>query len=161
LFMSEYFRSHKAIGSKDKAFIAETAYGIIRWQGLLDYLSEQPATWEKRLEIFQKENLESYLDQEEIPLHIRLSFPKNLFDHIVKTHGKGKAIEICRASNQKAPTTIRVNPLKTTREILLEKWSHHYSVSATHLSPNGITFHKKINFFELQEFKEGLFEVQD
>jgi 16S rRNA C967 or C1407 C5-methylase (RsmB/RsmF family) len=34
-------------------------------------------------------------------------------------------------------------------------------VVPTSTSPLGITFQKKINFFELPEFKEGLFEVQD
>jgi 16S rRNA C967 or C1407 C5-methylase (RsmB/RsmF family) len=30
--------------------------------------------------------------------------------------GEGKAFEYCKALNEKAPLTIRVNPLKTTRE---------------------------------------------
>ena len=36
-----------------------------------------------------------------------------------------------------------------------------YEVSPTFSSPDGITFHKKMNFFQLPEFKEGFFEVQD
>jgi 16S rRNA (cytosine967-C5)-methyltransferase len=43
----------------------------------------------------------------------------------------------------------------------LQKWKDLYEISPCSHSPWGITFHKKINFFELSEFKEGLFEIQD
>jgi hypothetical protein len=42
----------------------------------------------------------------------------------------------------------------------LDLFISHYFRSHP-VSPHGIHFHKKINFFNLPEFKEGLFEVQD
>src|SRR5262249_14455269 len=66
------------------------------------------------------------------------------------------------ASNYPAPTVIRVNTLKTNREKLLEKFLQSgFQVIPCKESLTGIEFQKKINFFELPEFKEGLFEVQD
>lgn len=56
---------------------------------------------------------------------------------------------------------MRVNLLKTDRETLLSQWSEKYQISACSRSSTGIVFHKKINFFELPEFRQGLFEVQD
>lgn len=44
---------------------------------------------------------------------------------------------------------------------MLSLWKGKYEVSPCQLAPHGIVFHKKINFFNLPEFKEGLFEVQD
>ena len=60
-----------------------------------------------------------------------------------------------------APTTVRANSLKISRDDLLKKWEGLYEASPAKTSPEGIIFHKKINFFQLPEFKEGLFEVQD
>lgn len=161
LFLSRYFRTHKAIGAKDRALIADTIYEMIRWKGLLDYLVKEPATWQNRYEMYQQKPIASHLEDESIPPNIRVSFPEYLFGFLVENYGMDKAVELCLASNTKAPTTVRVNTLKTTRDKLLESWKEQYEVIPCSLSPNGIQFLKKINFFGLQEFKDGLFEVQD
>lgn len=161
VFMSHYFREHKSLGPKDRGVIAETAYALIRWKGLLDHLCEKPTTWDLRLDFFKKQRLEAFREDSSIPLHVRLSFPEVLFNLIQKSHGPQKAAELCLISNQTAPTTIRVNALKTTREVLLAKWKDLYQISPCTHSKEGILFHKKINFFSLPEFQQGLFEVQD
>lgn len=160
LYISEYFRSHSALGSKDRAYIADTAYALIRWQLLLDYLSKE-ATWKSRFTVFQKVNIEELQKEEGIPLNVRLSFPQSLFDHFINSHGLETARELCWISNAPAPTTVRVNTLKISRDDLLKRWETIYEVSPTQVSPDGIVFLKKINFFQLPEFKQGLFEVQD
>lgn len=160
LCINQYFRQHVALGSKDRGFIAETVYALVRWQGLLDHLTFD-ASWRKRYELFTEIDVNEYIHHEEIPPHIRVSFPKYLFDLFCKDYGQEKALELCLICNTPAPTTVRVNTLKTTRDALLEKWNSIYEVSPTPHSAHGITFHKKINFFQLPEFKEGLFEVQD
>lgn len=161
LFISHYFRVHKALGPKDRGVIADAIYAMVRWQGLLDYLCENPPSWEKRYHLYSTTHLRDYESHEEIPLHVRLSFPKVLFDLICKSHGAQKAVDLCRISNQTAPTTLRINPLKTTREAMLERWKKDHDVSACPYAEYGVIFHKKINFFGTEEFKQGLFEVQD
>lgn len=161
LCISRYFRAHKALGAKDRAFIADTAYELVRWQGLLDFLAPQPTSWEGRLETLKQQDLSQCGKNPQIPNHIKASFPQQLYDLIINTHGAEKGHELCLISNEAAPTTIRANTLKTTREQLLKRWKSHYLVSAGLQAPNAIIFHKKINFFILPEFKEGLFEVQD
>ena len=156
-----YFRTHKAIGSKDRAIICNTLYGMIRWRGLLDYLSDKPCSWEKRLDTYLKISPLDYLPKEKIPLHIRLSFPKFIFDLLKKTYGMKKAMDFCINSNQTAPTTIRVNTSKISREELLKKWEGIYKAVPCKQSLWGIQFEEKINLFALPEFKEGLFEMQD
>lgn len=160
--ISDYFRDHKALGSKDRAYIAETLYGLMRWLLLVDHLCKPPQFWEQRLEIFnQQEFLNEAKTNPKIPLHIRLSFPEELWNLIVNSHGIETAEAICTASNFPAPTTVRANPIKISRDELLDRWKDQYSVSPCKHSPFGIVFHKKINFFALPEFKQGLFEVQD
>jgi 16S rRNA (cytosine967-C5)-methyltransferase len=161
VLMSHYFRNHTSIGSKDRAWIAETVYALMRWRALLDHFCVKPPSWEKRYEVFKKYQPDELQKDEKIPPHIRVSFPKTLFQLVVESHGMEKGMELCLVSNQPAPTTVRVNMLKTTREALLERWQTQYSISPCQISSAGIVFHKKINFFELAEFKEGLFEIQD
>ncbi len=161
LHVSYYFRDNKALGSNDRAELAELVYGIIRWKALLDFLSPGPFSWETRIDTFKRINPLDYLDKDDIPLNIRVSFPKVLFDLIVDSHGIDKATDLCLISNQQAPTTVRINPLKTSRDAMLKRWNQIYDISPCSFAPNGIVFHKKIAFFGLPEFKEGLFEVQD
>lgn len=159
-FISQYFREHPSLGSKDRAFVAETVYALVRWQALLDYIAPS-SSWSDRYRTFLEADLENLQLREDIPLATRVSFPPHLFDLLVENYGISKAQEFCLVSNKPAPTTVRVNTLKISRDALLERWKDNYEVSPTKISPHGIIFHKKINFFQLPEFKEGLFEVQD
>jgi 16S rRNA (cytosine967-C5)-methyltransferase len=161
LHLHRYFRAHKALGSQDRGFIAETIYGLIRWQGLIDYLTDSNSDWKIRLEFFLQQDLKKLSNDSNIPLPHRISFPEELFQLLVQSHGLEKAIELCRLSNEQAPTTIRVNTLLTTREKLYEEWENLFDISPCQHSSDGLIFHKKINFFGLEEFKAGLFEVQD
>lgn len=161
LFLSGYFRANKAVGSKDRKYIADTVYNMVRWRGLLDHFSSKPPSWEKRHALLKEINLKEYAKDESIPPHIRVSFPKTFFQALCEALEYDEAIRLCLISNTQAPTTIRVNTLKISREELLEKWKDSYLVSPCLSSKNGIIFHKKINFFALPEFKLGLFEVQD
>lgn len=160
-FLSNYFRSNKSIGSKDRGFIAEAVYDMIRWRGLLNYACGDQETWIDKLNLYLSSEWEKIKNKEEIPIHIRLSFPRALYELIVATHGKDKAKEICLASNTRAPTYIRINRLKTSRDDMLLRWKDQYDITACKNSEDGIVFNKRINFFELPEFKNGLFEVQD
>jgi 16S rRNA C967 or C1407 C5-methylase (RsmB/RsmF family) len=160
LFLSNYFRSHKAIGSKDRKFIADTVYGIIRWKGLLDYLCQR-SSWEERYKTFCSFNVDTLLVDQRIPPHIRASFPKVLFQFLSESFGEEKALELCLISNTPAPVTLRVNTLKISRDDLIKKWKNTYRFSRCRDSSKGLFFHEKINFFSLEEFKAGLFEIQD
>jgi len=161
LFISHYFRNNKSLGSKDRGAIAELIYSMVRWQGLIDYLTEKPITWEKRFETYTSVTLKNYMEDETIPLHTRLSFPKVLFELLLNSFSVEEATRLCRVSNQAAPTTVRANVLKISRDELLSRFKEHYLVAPTRSAGNGITFLKKINLFATPEFKAGFFEVQD
>lgn len=160
LCIRNYFRDHTALGSKDRAFLAETVYSMIRWQSLINYLSPTPSL-KDRYDTFLKINFDQLSLQEDIPVEIRTSCPQLLFDLLISNYGNEMARELSLTFNTPAPTTVRANALKTDRDTLMEKWKVDYDISPTLCSKNGIVFHKKMNFFQLPEFKEGLFEVQD
>ena len=161
VFLAKFFRSHKAIGSKDRAFICETLYTMIRWKGLLDHFCDKPITWEKRLDLLKEHSIEKLRENPSLPGHIQVSFPKAFYEKLLKPYGEEKTVAFCLNSNMAAPTTIRVNPIKTSREALVDLWKDRFPIEPCLKSPLGITFKKRINFFELQEFKEGFFEIQD
>lgn len=161
LFIYHYFRANKALGPQDRGFIAETFYGLIRWQRLIDYLTSGNPDWEVRIKAFLEADIKQLSLDPSIPILDRISFPQVLFDAIVDSHGMERAIELCRICNFPAPTTIRVNTLKTSREALFSEWNDYYDMSLCKTSSTGIIFHKKISFFALEEFTKGFFEVQD
>lgn len=161
LFLSQYFRAHKALGANDRRLISESVYGMTRWKLLLDHLIDHNATWEKRYAIYRTFQPTNYQSVNSIPLHIRVSFPKELFDLLLKAYGAERASYLATLCNTAAPTTIRINPLKTTRDALLLLWKNTYDISPCKQSAYGITFKKRAPLMALPEFKAGLFEMQD
>jgi len=159
--LNRYFRQHKALGANDRRAIGEVVYSLMRWRGLLDWLSSSPHNWMKRYQLHASFNPSIYYEQTAIPPHIRASFPKNLFAMLAQSYGEAQALTYCFESNFPAPLTVRINPLKITREELLKKWQPLYPVAPTTHSPFGIFFKKRMNFHELDEFRKGFFEVQD
>jgi len=179
--LSQYFRINKSLGSKDRAYIAETVYNYVRWKGLIETLSE--SNWQSKLATLQlfmpalkHHETTSYLEfirriqhsrnekvrqSFQLPKHIQLSFPEFLYS-LLKKEYPDRVDEICFALNTQAPTTIRTNTTLISRDELIKRLEEKgIGVSKTHISPVGINLTKRINLFSLEEFKEGMFEMQD
>lgn len=161
VYIRNYFKSNKAIGSHDRKFLAETIYTMFRWLGLVDHYCDKNHNWENRFKVFKTLDFSQTSSFESLPPNISVSFPKNLFELIEENYGLSKAREFCLTSNTQAPTTIRVNVLKISRDSLYQKWKDKYKISLCSQSSVGIIFEKRENFFGMPEFKEGFFEVQD
>lgn len=160
LLLSEYFRSHKSIGAHDRRAIGETLYGMVRWKTLIDHFAQTDHGLD-RLSCYRNISLEQCKQDSTIPEPIRLGINDFLYKRFCATFGLEKAREICRTLNTPAPTTIRVNLLKTSRDDLLKKWEGKFAMTACAKSAAGIQFQKREPLFALPEFKDGLFEVQD
>jgi len=160
-FLRTYFKEHTSIGSHDRKYLSETIYTLIRWKGLFDYFCQKPFSWEKRVALIESLSPEAHLDNPSIPLHQRISFPEEYFNYLSEELGEDRAKDFCLESNYPAPTTIRVNTLKTSREFLLDRLKGLAICSPGKISPDAIHFSQRINFLALPEFKEGLFEIQD
>ncbi len=157
-FLREHFRLHKAIGSKDRKWIAEKVYELIRQKRLVDALISGKASWEKRIEI-----LETLKDRDisNLAASVQVSCPDFLFEILVKAYGVEKATEFCRISNERAPLTLRVNTLKCIREEFMDELKKTSSDFTLCEHRNALTLHANINLFAMPEFKAGKFEVQD
>lgn len=164
LFLSNYFRENKAIGSKDRAFISDALFGIVRWQGLLDaYLldSHPNQIEEKRVRLFLSKTISELQQEKELPPHEKESFPFWLFKKLESSYGLNEAINIAANSNKKAPRAVRANLLKTTRDNLFNELSQKHSVSKSNFIDTALIFNEKTNYIEIPSFKEGFFEIQD
>ncbi len=139
LFISRYFREHKSLGSSDRAVIAESVYDTVRQWGLEA----------------------NYLEVHGLKNNLRGTLPPVLFNLLHKHFGEEGALSLAEELNRRAPTTIRANLLKITRDQLLEKFAGRFAVRPCLYSPAGIVFEEKTNFFTLPEFTDGLFEIQD
>lgn len=156
LSLSHYFKDHKNLGSKDRKIIGNTIYGMMRWKSLIDHFSPQ-----NPIEFFRNIHWEKMARDPSIPQEKKLGLPRFIFERFCAQFGEEATLLLGQTLNTEAPTTIRVNLLKTTREKLLDLWKDRFSLSPCIHSLAGIKFHKREPLFSLPEFKEGLFEIQD
>ena len=154
LAISRYFRARKWLGARNRREIGEGVYGVIRWKGLLDHQLEKP-NWGSRWDLFQEKGAEA---PDDAPAHVRCSFPKDVYERIESHYPE--ASEICMALNGRAPTTVRTNTLKISREDLLKRWQH-LPCKPTALSDVGIQFEGRVQLMGTPERREGFFELQD
>lgn len=160
LLISTYFRSHSALGSKDRAYIADTIYSLVRWKGLLDAHLSHP-NWQERLALYQTQSLSVLQSKPNLSDAEKWSFPEELFQLLIRDYGQEKASSIASTSNTTAPATVRVNTLKISRDTLFTKWESLYRVALCPVAKNGIVFTEKTHFFSMPDFVAGYFEVQD
>ncbi|EGR34345.1 sun family protein, putative [Ichthyophthirius multifiliis] len=165
--LKNYLKQNKSIGSSDRKLVADNIYKMVRNKTYLDTITFKPISWEKRLETMYTERFKTMQENTSLlpqKLQYSLKFII-LYQDIVNSHGEKKAFEICKSQMFKAPLTIRVNPLKIERDQLLQKWqeTHKLGVRATSHSPYGIKFTttKSENLFEMIEYNQGYFEIQD
>jgi 16S rRNA C967 or C1407 C5-methylase (RsmB/RsmF family) len=151
LVLSRYFRAHKSLGANDRRVIGDTLFGMVRWKSLIDHLSPSPHPL-SRLSCYKTMDLTALQKDPSIPEWARLGFNEFLYNRL--------GASLCEILNTPAPTTVRANLLKTSREALLELWAP-LSPTPCPRAKMGIQFSKRQPLFSLPEFKEGLFEVQD
>lgn len=155
LALSEYLRAHKSIGAHDRRAIGEILYGMTRWKSLIDHFCYHS---QDRLSCYRNLDLAHCQKDLSIPAPVRCAVPEFLYNRLKETYGQEKTEELCRILNAPAPTTIRANLSKTTREELLKIFPT--GTPCKH-APAGIQFEQRMPLFASPEFKAGLFEVQD
>jgi 16S rRNA (cytosine967-C5)-methyltransferase len=90
------------------------------------------------------------------------SYPDWMVQRFLDQYGEKETLLLCQSLNGQAPLTLRANSLKSTVEECQEALKQEgVSTERTKLSPFGLIVPKRINIFQLQAFRDGLFEVQD
>ncbi|NVK48151.1 MAG: methyltransferase domain-containing protein [Cyclobacteriaceae bacterium] len=169
-------KSNPKWGARDRSFIAETTYEMVRWWRLINYLSPSDDYWDlfgtywlmqghelPNWEEFSKINPQKIKEKYEGLTNpaILESVPDWLFQLGEKELGEEWETEL-HSLNEEAEVVLRVNTLKTTRERLkaqlLEEGIRTYQIKGY---PDALILEERQNVFRTAAFKAGLFEVQD
>lgn len=112
------------------------------------------------LRSYQRES-ETVLDTVDANPVAHYSHPQWLWERLKKAYPDHWA-QIMDANNRPAPLTLRINPLKTTREQFLKKLEDQGIESEAHpCSVQGINLLRSLDITQLPGFDAGEFSVQD
>ncbi len=181
--LSEYFREHREIGHRDRGFIAETVYGIVRrlrWLRrlvgedarpralLLAWLARGEGWPMRRFEEIASPTEREWLaslkarELEEGSLAERADLPDWLAERLLATHDEAALIALAHSMNRPAPLDLRVNVAKTDREAVRAQLAESgIEASPTPYSPQGLRLAGKPALQKHPLFLAGAFEVQD
>lgn len=190
--IDRYFKDRRFIGSKDRAYVGELVYWVLRNLGLLRFVYPVPSGLsEARMLVMgalihrgdyglaelrvmcdgskyaphtvtpNEIELLSKKAPSDIPAPARLNYPEWLEPELKKSLG-GEFEAAMKALSEQAPTDLRTNTLKTTRDDLLASLNKEgFECDAAPTSPIGIRLKKRAPVFTSPLFKAGHFEVQD
>ncbi len=161
LLLNNFYRANKSLGSSDRRYIGDTIYAIVRNLSLLDAHLPSPALWEDRVNLFLEKNLKTLERSPHLAPYQKASLSEDIYTLLLNFYGEEQTKVLSETLNTPAPTTVRVNLLKTTRDLILRGWNDRYEITPCKESSSGIVFNKKIDLPSLSEFKKGLFEIQD
>ncbi|MBI4932044.1 MAG: methyltransferase domain-containing protein [Bacteroidetes bacterium] len=170
-------KSNPKWGGRDRRFIAETTYDIVRWYRLLHEITPEK---ERKLEsIFgtycewkgfsDSDSIEEKIRSIQSIRKTRESIPDWMDELCIAELGEVKWEKEIHALNEQAKVVLRTNTLKISREELQKKLSAEEIETHTpeNPSPDGggwegaLVLSKRKNVFTSPSFKEGMFEVQD
>ncbi|MEL7160003.1 MAG: class I SAM-dependent methyltransferase [Bacteroidota bacterium] len=179
--IARVLKADKRRGGKDRAFIAEHTYGVVRNYRLLRQLAGGGKP-KKREDWWRLAGVQLLLEGYELPpwrefgeldaaeiksKHVnaqderalRESIPDWL-DHLGQEQLGDTWEPTLNALNERAPVVLRTNRLKTTpaklQRILVQDQIHTEPIGA-----DALLVTERQNLFRTQAFRDGLFEVQD
>ena len=189
--LGEFFRQHRELGTKDRAWIAETAYGVLRrYRYLRELTVTEPGehedtrklilAWLIKVEGKSIRDLEGMLDERQKEWAVQIKSrnsdgfaPAVMADvrdwfwaKLVEQYGETEAMTICRSMFEQASLDLRVNTIKSNREEVLSRMLAENTVkdnviAPTPYSPVGIRMAARLNISKHILFTEGKIEVQD
>lgn len=187
--VEQLLKSNKKWGARDRAFIAENTYEIVRWWRLIKYTAgiekafEHADFWKlagawliiKPGHLNREEDgslpewpefegliVETILERYKEALNTRKiaqSVPDWLDETAAQELG-AKWDEELTALNQQAPVTVRVNSLKTDLETVINTFGPENILQVNGV-PDALILKKRQNVTGTDAFKQGYFEVQD
>ncbi|TLV03007.1 RsmB/NOP family class I SAM-dependent RNA methyltransferase [Dyadobacter luticola] len=187
--VEQLLKSNKKWGARDRAFIAENTYEIVRWWRLVKYCAEMKSAseteefwrlvgvWQiikpQHLQKVHFETLPDWAEFAEIdPISIETRYAEALqtrkiaqsvpdwLDEVCEQElGKKWDLEIA-ALNVPAPVVLRVNTLKTSLEEVKTILGADL-VSEVAGVPDALVLNKRQSMQQSEAFKSGLFEIQD
>lgn len=179
------FKANKKWGVRDRKFIAENVYEIVRWWRFIWTVMDEPVTLneyslkrcvitylyisEKELEInayveafrLDEAKIKNIIENKNFTDAETHSVPEWLYNLGKKELGT-RWNHTLEALNVKAPVILRTNTLKTTPEALRTKLNQEgFECEILKAPPGALRLIQRKNIFLSEAFKLGHFEIQD
>jgi 16S rRNA (cytosine967-C5)-methyltransferase len=174
----------KRWGSRDRSFIAETTYDIVRWKRLYQEIAEVKPPFDrdnlfrlfvvwatlrgillpdwKQFEGKPTRKIKGRYDALSKVRVLRESIPDWLDALGLEAHGKEQWTKELHELNRQAEVVLRTNTLKTSRKDLAQILKvEDIDTKLAGETPEGLILTQRSNVFTTSAFKSGLFEVQD
>ncbi len=174
----------KRWGSRDRSFIAETTYDIVRWKRLYQEIAEVKPPFDrdnlfrlfvvwatlrgillpdwKQFEGKPTRKIKGRFDALSKVRVLRESIPDWLDTLGLEAHGKEQWTKELHELNRQAEVVLRTNTLKTSRKDLAQTLKvEDIDTKLAGETPEGLILTQRSNVFTTSAFKSGLFEVQD
>ena len=180
--LSAFFRTHKS-GSRDRTFIAETAYAVLRRKRWLAKLAGPGSPLRlmvllalARLQGFSQRQLEAALrpaerdwlahareqPEPDLTLGEQVDMPEWLVERLATQMSNDELLFLARALNAPAPLDLRVNSFKADRPTVVAALAADgISAALCSLSPVGLRIKGKPALQKHPLFLDGSFEIQD
>lgn len=182
--IQQLLKRDKRWGSRDRGFVAETTYDMVRWKKLYAEIADvkEPfdrenlwrmfAVWAtlkgiklpdwKYFENTPSRKIKGRFDELSQIRKYRESIPDWMDELGVKELGDELWTKEIAALNEQAEVVLRVNTLKTTKkELQAELFDLNLDTEEIKGYPNALKLVERANVFQTEQFKNGLFEVQD
>lgn len=182
--IQQLLKRDKRWGSRDRAFVAETTYDIVRWKRLYAEIAEVKAPFDrdnlwrifavwatlrgiklpdwKYFESTPSRKIKGRFDELSQTRKYKESIADWMDELGVKELGESIWTKEISALNEQADVILRVNTLKTTKEKLQsELFDLGLETEAIKGYPNALRLKERANVFQTEAFKNGHFEVQD
>jgi len=182
--IQKLLKRDKRWGSRDRAFVAETTYDIVRWKRLYAEIAEvkEPydrdnlwrmfAVWAtlkgiklpdwKYFENTPTRKIKGRFDELSKDRKYRESIPDWMDEVGLKELGESKWTKEIAKQNEQAEVILRVNTLKTNKKDLqLRLQSEGIETDFIPEYPSALKLKERANVFVTDAFKDGWFEVQD
>ena len=180
--LTRYFRDHRELGVRDRGFIADTLFGMLRHRRLIKHLAGDSAPRLLVLVYFVKlaglnlHGLQPLLGRAEmqrlqkikaqpaddLPLAIQSDFPDWLVEKLRHFMPDADILALGRGMQNPAPLDLRINTVRASREEVLHSLkSDGVDAQLTPYSPTGIRLKQRISLSRHPLFLTGKLEVQD
>jgi 16S rRNA (cytosine967-C5)-methyltransferase len=182
--IQQLLKRDKRWGSRDRGFVAETVYSIVRYQRLYAEIANVKAPYQRDdlWRIFAvwatlkgiklpdwkyftdtpSRKIKGRFDELSQIRKYRESIPDWIDELGVKELGEAEWTKELAKQNEQADVILRVNTLKTTKEDLqLKLQSEDIETDFLPNHPSALKLKERANVFVTEAFKNGWFEVQD
>lgn len=158
---SEFFRSKKYIGARDRRYIGELIFRVQRklaWAEAYAKTHNIEDVTQAAVKLESDETIADFLAS--LSVHEQVNTQEWLLAETEKRWDD--AADVWRAMMEPAPLGLRVNLMRATREQVIDELiADGMEPIAGEHSPAAVIIHQRVNLSQHRLYKEGFIEVQD